>query len=106
MTLDDAEEVHASDRPPPPPTPATEVMTRPPQFAVPDRAWHRKPAVRIAGAGAVLLLGAMVSARVLSGRHPTDGTPPAPAVAAETHPTTPAPPKVSSESSVNLPSPT
>ena len=88
LTLDDAEEVHASDRPPPPPPAATEVMMHPPRFAIPDRAWHRKPAVRIAGAGAVLLLGAVVSARVLSGRHPMDATPPAPAGAAEAKPST------------------
>ena len=86
LTLDDAEEVHASDRPPPPPPSATEVMTHPPQFAIPDRAWHRKPAVRIAGAGAALLLGAVVSARILTGRHPTDAPPPAPVVAAESQP--------------------
>ena len=73
LTLDDAEEVRASDRPPPPPPAgATEVMTHPPQFAIPDRVWHRKPAVRIAGAGAVLLLGAVVWARVLSGHRPTE----------------------------------
>ncbi|HEX3901851.1 MAG TPA: serine/threonine-protein kinase [Polyangia bacterium] len=69
LTLDDAVEVRSSDRPPPPPSGATEVMTHPPQFAIPDRAWHRKPSVRIAGAGALLLLGALVSARALSGRH-------------------------------------
>jgi serine/threonine protein kinase len=95
LTLDDAEEVHASDRPPPPPPSATEVMTHPPQFAIPDRAWHRKPAVRIAGAGAVLLLGAVVSARVLSGHHPMGPTLPAPVATAETKPsspTTPSPP--------------
>jgi len=90
LTLDDAEEVRASDRPPPPPPAgATEVMTHPPQFAIPDRAWHRKPAVRIAGAGVALLLGAGVAARVLTGHRPTDGTPPAPVVAAETKPSTP-----------------
>jgi hypothetical protein len=43
-------------------------MQHPPQFASADRVWHRKPAVRIAGAAAVLLLGAVVSARALSGR--------------------------------------
>jgi eukaryotic-like serine/threonine-protein kinase len=89
LTLDDAEEVRGSDRPPPPPPSATEVMTHPPQFAMPDRAWHRKPAVRIAGAGAVLLLGAVVWARVLSGHHPADATPPSPVVAAETRPSSP-----------------
>jgi serine/threonine protein kinase len=92
LTLDDAEEVRASDRPPPPPAGATEVMTHPPQFAIPDRAWHRKPAVRIAGAGAVLLLGAVVSARVLSGHRPADGAPAVPAapiVAAEAKPSPP-----------------
>jgi eukaryotic-like serine/threonine-protein kinase len=67
LTLDDAVEVRSADRPPPAPS-ATEVMQRPPQFASADRAWHRKPAVRIAGAAAVLLLGAVVSARALSGR--------------------------------------
>jgi eukaryotic-like serine/threonine-protein kinase len=92
LTLDDAEEVHASDRPPPPPPSATEVMTHPPQFAVPDRAWHRKPAVRIAGAGAVLLLGAVVSARVLSGHHPMGPTLPAPVATAETKPSSPTTP--------------
>ena len=92
LTLDDAEEVRASDRPPPPPSSATEVMTHPPQFAIPDRAWHRKPAVRIVGAGVVLLLGAVVSMRVLSGHHPMDMTPPAPVVAAETKPSPPTPP--------------
>ena len=87
LTLDDAEEVRASDRPPPPPPAgATEVMTHPPQFAIPDRVWHRKPAVRIVGAGAVLLLGAVVWARVLNAHRPTDATPPAPVVAAETKP--------------------
>src|SRR3954470_20469446 len=91
LTLDDAEEVHASDRRPPPPPSATEVMTHPPQFAIPDRAWHRKPAVRIAGARAVLLLGAVVSARVLSGHHPMDAPPPAPVVATETTPGTSTP---------------
>ncbi len=86
LTLDDAEEVRASDRPPPPPPAgATEVMTHPPQFAIPDRVWHRKPAVRIVGAGAVLLLGAVVWARVLNAHRP-DATPPAPVVAAETKP--------------------
>ena len=93
LTLDDAEEVRASDRPPPPPPAgATEVMTHPPQFAIPDRVWHRKPAVRIAGAGAVLLLGAVVSARVLGGHHPIDPPPPAPVAAAESKPSTPTPP--------------
>jgi eukaryotic-like serine/threonine-protein kinase len=92
LTLDDAEEVRASDRPPPPPPAgATEVMTHPPQFAIPDRAWHRKPAVRIAGAGALLLLGAVVWARVLNGHRPTDAPPPAPVVSAETKPSAPTP---------------
>src|SRR5580692_4281128 len=96
LTLDDAEEVRAADRPPPPPPAgATEVMSHPPQFAIPDRVWHRKPAVRIAGAGAVLLLGAVVSARVLSGHRPTEAIPAAPVVTAEAKPSpqpgTPAP---------------
>ena len=92
LTLDDAEEVRASDRPPPPPPAgATEVMTHPPQFAIPDRVWHRKPAVRIAGAGAVLLLGAVVWARVLNGHRPTDPTPRTPIVAAESKPSTATP---------------
>ncbi|HSY39817.1 MAG TPA: serine/threonine-protein kinase, partial [Polyangia bacterium] len=95
LTLDDAEEVRASDRPPPPPPAgATEVMTHPPQFAIPDRAWHRRPAVRIAGAGALLLLGAVVWARVLNGHRPGDAPPPSPVVAAESKASapTPAPP--------------
>ncbi len=67
LTLDDAVEVRSADRPPPTPS-ATEVMQHPPQFAGADRVWHRRPAVRIAGAAAVLLAGAVVSARALSGR--------------------------------------
>jgi serine/threonine protein kinase len=95
LTLDDAVEVRSSDRPPPPPSGATEVMTHPPQFAIPDRAWHRKPSVRIAGAGAVLLLGALVSARALSGRHGPEplvatAAVPSPAQAAPLPPPTPA----------------
>ncbi len=89
LTLDDAEEVRASDRPPPPPPSATEVMTHPPQFAAPDRAWHRRPAVRIAGAGTLLLLGAVVWARVLSGHHPGKTT--TPVTAGEADPATPTP---------------
>ena len=89
LTLDDAVEVRSSDRPPPPPSGATEVMTHPPQFAIPDRAWHRKPSVRIAGAGAVLLLGALVSARALSGRH---GPEPVVATAAVPGPASATPP--------------
>jgi eukaryotic-like serine/threonine-protein kinase len=67
LTLDDAVEVRSADRPPPTPS-GTEVMQHPPQFASVDRVWHRKPAVRIAGAAVVLLAGAVVSARALSGR--------------------------------------
>jgi serine/threonine protein kinase len=67
LTLDDAVEVRSADRPPPTPS-ATEVMQHPPQFAGADRVWHRRPAVRIAGAAAVLLAGAVVSARALTGR--------------------------------------
>jgi serine/threonine protein kinase len=77
LTLDDAVEVRPADRPPPAPA-ATEVMKQPPQFASADRVWHRKPAVRIAGAAAVLLLGAVFSARALNGRPKS----PPPAVAA------------------------
>jgi serine/threonine-protein kinase len=79
LTLDDAEEVRAADRPPP--APATEVMQHPPQFAVADRVWHRKPAIRIAGAAALLLLGAVVSARALSGRPKSEVAAVAPAAA-------------------------
>ena len=109
LTLDDAEEVRASDRPPPPPPAgATEVMTHPPQFAIPDRVWHRKPAVRIAGAGAVLLLGAVVWARVLNGHSPMDATPAtprAPVVAGDTRPSAPAPTTPSPTPTVAAPSP-
>ena len=106
LTLDDAEEVRASDRPPPPPPAgATEVMAHPPQFAIPDRVWHRRPAVRIAGAGAVLLLGAVVWARVLNGHRPTDPTPPAQVVAAETKPSTPPPTTPSPTPTVAAPGP-
>ncbi|HVV49731.1 MAG TPA: serine/threonine-protein kinase, partial [Polyangia bacterium] len=68
LTLDDAEEVRPADRPPPTPSRgappsagATEVMAHPPPFTAADRAWHRRPIVRIAGAGALLLVGAFVS---------------------------------------------
>ena len=111
LTLDDAEEVRASNRPPPPPPAgATEVMTHPPQFAIPDRVWHRKPAVRIAGAGAVLLLGAVVWARVLNGHSPmgaAPATPRAPVVAADTKPSAPPPttPTPSPTPTVAAPSP-
>src|SRR5579871_231411 len=89
LTLDDAVEVRAANRPPPPPSAATEVMTHPPQFAGTDRPWHRKPAVRIAGAGALLLVGALVSARALSGRHGSETAPPV-ASAPSAAPTPPA----------------
>ncbi len=68
LTLDDAEDIRQSDRPPPHPG-ATERMLRPPQFEVLDRPWHRRPSVRIGGAIAILLLAAAVSAKALSGRH-------------------------------------
>jgi eukaryotic-like serine/threonine-protein kinase len=87
LTLDDAVEVRPADRPPPSPG-ATEVMKQPPQFASADRVWHRKPAVRIAGAAAVLLLGAVVSARALNGRPKS----PPPPVAAATPPPAAVPP--------------
>jgi serine/threonine protein kinase len=93
LTLDDAVEVRASDRPPPPPSSPTEVMSHPPQFAAPDRVWHRRPAVRIGAAAAALLLGVVVSARALSGHHQSDATPsPAVSVTASPPTTTPAPP--------------
>src|ERR1022692_4017297 len=41
LTLDDAEDIRQSDRPPPHPG-ATERMLRPPQFEVLDRPWHRR----------------------------------------------------------------
>jgi serine/threonine protein kinase len=95
LTLDDAVEVRPADRPPPSPA-ATEVMKQPPQFASADRVWHRKPAVRIAGAAAVLLLGAVVSARALSGRPksqaPAVATAAPPAVAPPAPKPEPAPP--------------
>jgi eukaryotic-like serine/threonine-protein kinase len=103
LTLDDAVEVRSADRPPPPPPGATEVMTHPPRFAPSDRVWHRKPSVRIAGAGALLLVGALVSARALSGRHAPD---PAPA-AASAAPATPAaaPPAATAPSAAVPPAP-
>jgi serine/threonine-protein kinase len=95
LTLDDAVEVRPADRPPPSPA-GTEVMKHPPQFASADRVWHRKPAVRIAGAAAVLLLGAVVSARALNGRPkseaPAVATAAPPAVAAPAPKPAPAPP--------------
>jgi hypothetical protein len=91
LTLDDAEEVRQSDRPPPHPA-ATEVMLKPPQFQAVDRPWHRRPPVRIGAAIAVLLLAAVVSARVLSGRHrpqPSAATATAPAPGAAVPPSPP-----------------
>jgi serine/threonine protein kinase len=90
LTLDDAVEVRASDRPPPPPSSATEVMLHPPQFAAPDRVWHRRPAVRIVGAAAALLFGVVLTARALSGHHQPDAAP-VPAVAATPSPAAPTP---------------
>jgi len=79
LTLDDAEEVRRSDRPPPHPG-ATVPMLKPPQFEALDRPWHGRPSVRIGGAIAVLLLGLIVTAKALSGRH----RPAAPAMATGT----------------------
>jgi serine/threonine protein kinase len=72
LSLDDAEEIRSADKPPPPPPAAapTEVMTKPPAFAAPDRPWHGKPAVRV-GAGLVLLVVALAAgARLMRGRAP------------------------------------
>ena len=90
LTLDDAVEVRASNRPPPPPSSATEVMSHPPQFAAPDRLWHRRPTVRIVVAAAVLLFGVVIAARALSGHHQPD-TGSVPAVAATPSPAAPIP---------------
>ncbi|HVT07622.1 MAG TPA: serine/threonine-protein kinase, partial [Polyangia bacterium] len=68
LNLDDAEEVIAADHPPPPPPPAaapTEVMKKPPAFARADRPWHRQPAVRIAAALLLLVVGVSVGARLM-----------------------------------------
>jgi eukaryotic-like serine/threonine-protein kinase len=76
LTLEDAEEVRRSDRPPPHPG-ATVPMMKPPQFEAADRPWHGRPSVRIGGAIALLLLGVVVAAKALGGRH----RPAAPAMA-------------------------
>src|SRR6185312_14956548 len=103
LNLDDAEEIRSADKPPPtppPPSPArTEVMTKPPAFAGPDRPWHRQPAVRL-GAGLLLLVVAVAAgARVMRGHtqsatgevtQPPAGSATAPAPAAA--PPTAAPP--------------
>ncbi|HVY40492.1 MAG TPA: serine/threonine-protein kinase [Polyangia bacterium] len=80
LNLDDAEEVIAADHPPPPPPPAaapTEVMKKPPAFARADRPWHRQPAVRIAAALLLLVVGVSVGARLMRGHGAPAGQPPA-----------------------------
>ncbi len=95
LTLDDAEEVRQSDRPPPHPG-ATVPMMRPPQFEAADRPWHGRSSVRIGVAIAVLLLGVVVAAKALSGRHlpaapeMASGTAAAPAASAAAQPSPPA----------------
>jgi serine/threonine protein kinase len=86
LTLDDAEEVRQSDRPPPHPS-ATEPMRRPPEFVASDRPWHGRPLLRIGGAVAALLVVVIVAAKALSGRRPA-------AVTATTEPTAIPPPPV------------
>jgi len=80
LTLDDAEEVRQSDRPPPHPGPTVPMM-KPPQFEAVDRPWHSRPSARIGAAIAVLFLAAIVAAKVFSGRQR-----PAVTAAADTEP--------------------
>ncbi len=49
LNLDDAVEIRSKDRPPPPPMAATDVMSRPPQFAPQDRRFMERREVRIGG---------------------------------------------------------
>jgi hypothetical protein len=87
LNLDDAVEVRAKNRPPPPPAP-TDVMTRPPQFMAQDRRWTERREVRIAGAALIIVL-LIFAVRTFGGSKKTEPARPAPAVAAA--PAAPAP---------------
>jgi len=78
LTLDDAEEVRQTDRPPPHPG-ATVPMMKPPRFEAADRPWHARPAARIGGALAILL--AAIAALVWRGGHHAPTLPEAPTLA-------------------------
>jgi serine/threonine protein kinase len=78
LTLDDAEEVRQTDRPPPHPG-ATVPMMKPPQFEAADRPWHSRPTVRI-GVALLILLAATALLVRRSGRR-APATPEATALA-------------------------
>jgi serine/threonine protein kinase len=78
LTLDDAEEVRQSDRPPPHPS-ATVPMMKPPQFEAADRPWHTRPTARI-GVALLILLGATALVVRRSGRR-APALPDAPTIA-------------------------
>ena len=106
LNLEDAVEMKASDRRPPP-VPMTEVMSHPPVFANRDRPWYGRREVRI-GAGLALLLLFGIAVRATTGRQtsrpaapmastpapPPATPPPAPAAAPPPAPTAapPSPP--------------
>jgi serine/threonine protein kinase len=99
LNLDDAEEVPPADRPRsparsrdrPPPTPATEVMKHPPQFAPQDRRWTERREVRIGGAVLIAVL-LVFAVKAMSGEKKPDLARQAPAVAATPAPPAAAPP--------------
>jgi hypothetical protein len=102
LNLDDAEEVRppararargrGSDRPPPPPAAATDVMTRPPQFAPQDRRWTERREVRIGGAVLIAVL-LVFAVKAMSGDKKAEPPRQAPAAAVTPPaPTAPAPP--------------
>jgi eukaryotic-like serine/threonine-protein kinase len=72
LTLDDAEEVRQSDRPPPHPG-ATVPMMKPPQFEAADRPWHTRPTARIGVA--LLVLSAATALLVRRSGHHAPGAP-------------------------------
>jgi serine/threonine-protein kinase len=78
LTLDDAEEVRPTDRPPPHPG-ATVPMMKPPQFEAADRPWHSRPTARIGVA--LLILLAATAVLVRRGGHRAPATPEATALA-------------------------
>jgi hypothetical protein len=78
LTLDDAEEVRQTDRPPPHPG-ATVPMMKPPQFEAADRPWHSRPTARIGVA--LLILLAATALLVRRSGHRAPATPEATALA-------------------------
>jgi hypothetical protein len=92
LNLDDAVEIRSKDRPPPPPMAATDVMSRPPQFAPQDRRWMERREVRIGG-GIVIAVLVILLLKAIGGGRGSDPGRGTPAVAAtpEARPTLPPP---------------